>query len=174
MLDTRPRAGGPGPELVPGDTSIFRERGGQAGVCGVAGGATSRKAQGHGNRAIKEMRTHLFWCVRIFVKPSFSFLGLSAWRWACASPRCGSMWPHSGQRKQQTRTPRQSALGSDLLRLVPMAGLEPARCCHRWILSPLRLPIPSHRHICCRVYNMKKGISSINYKLLNIIKANIC
>jgi hypothetical protein len=147
VLDTRPRAGGPGPELVPGDTSIFRERGGQAGVCGVAGGATSRKAQGHGNRAIKEMRTHLFWCVRIFVKPSFSFLGLSAWRWACASPRCGSMWPHSGQRKQQTRTPRQSALGSDLLRLVPMAGLEPARCCHRWILSPLRLPIPSHRRI---------------------------
>ncbi len=31
--------------------------------------------------------------------------------------------------------------------LVPVAGLEPARCHHRWILSPLRLPIPSHRHI---------------------------
>ena len=31
--------------------------------------------------------------------------------------------------------------------LVPVAGLEPARCRHRWILSPLRLPIPSHRHI---------------------------
>ena len=46
-----------------------------------------------------------------------SSLGLSAWRWACAVLRCGSMWPHSGQRKQQTRTPRQSALGSDLLRL---------------------------------------------------------
>ena len=29
--------------------------------------------------------------------------------------------------------------------LVPMAGVEPARCCHRRILSPLRLPIPSHR-----------------------------
>ena len=54
VLDTRPRAGGSGPELVPGDTSIFRERGGQAGVCGVAGGATSHKAQGHGNRAIKK------------------------------------------------------------------------------------------------------------------------
>ena len=31
--------------------------------------------------------------------------------------------------------------------LVPVAGLEPARCRHRWILSPLRLPIPSHRHL---------------------------
>jgi hypothetical protein len=25
--------------------------------------------------------------------------------------------------------------------MVPGAGLEPARCCHRGILSPLRLPI---------------------------------
>ena len=31
--------------------------------------------------------------------------------------------------------------------LVPVAGLEPARCRQRWILSPLRLPIPSHRHM---------------------------
>ena len=32
--------------------------------------------------------------------------------------------------------------------LVPVAGLEPARHRWRWILSPLRLPIPSHRHFC--------------------------
>ena len=31
--------------------------------------------------------------------------------------------------------------------LVPVAGLEPARYRYRWILSPLRLPIPSHRHV---------------------------
>ena len=31
--------------------------------------------------------------------------------------------------------------------LVPVTGLEPVRCRQRWILSPLRLPIPSHRHI---------------------------
>ena len=31
--------------------------------------------------------------------------------------------------------------------VVPVAGLEPARHRWRWILSPLRLPIPSHRHI---------------------------
>ena len=34
--------------------------------------------------------------------------------------------------------------------MVPVAGLEPARCRHRWILSPLRLPIPSHRHLVYR------------------------
>ena len=28
-----------------------------------------------------------------------------------------------------------------------MAGLEPARCCHRKILSLVRLPIPPHPHI---------------------------
>ena len=28
--------------------------------------------------------------------------------------------------------------------LVPVTGLEPVRCRQRWILSPLRLPIPSH------------------------------
>ena len=36
--------------------------------------------------------------------------------------------------------------------LVPVAGLEPARCRHRWILSPLRLPIPSHRQVCIIPY----------------------
>ena len=30
--------------------------------------------------------------------------------------------------------------------MVPVTGLEPVRCRQRWILSPLRLPIPSHRH----------------------------
>ena len=30
--------------------------------------------------------------------------------------------------------------------MVPGAGLEPARCCHRRILSPLRLPIPPPGH----------------------------
>ena len=31
--------------------------------------------------------------------------------------------------------------------LVPLAGVEPARCCHRGILSPLRLPIPPHQRM---------------------------
>ena len=34
--------------------------------------------------------------------------------------------------------------------MVPEIGLEPIRCCHRGILSPLRLPIPPHRQgPCC-------------------------
>jgi hypothetical protein len=32
-----------------------------------------------------------------------------------------------------------------LNRLVPEEGLEPSQCCHRRILSPLRLPIPPFR-----------------------------
>ena len=31
-------------------------------------------------------------------------------------------------------------------RMVPGAGIEPARCCHRGILSPLRLPISPSGH----------------------------
>jgi len=30
--------------------------------------------------------------------------------------------------------------------LVPGAGIEPARCRQRWILSPVRLPVPPSRH----------------------------
>ena len=33
------------------------------------------------------------------------------------------------------------------LEVLPAAGLEPARCCHRGILSPLRLPIPPCRRL---------------------------
>ena len=35
----------------------------------------------------------------------------------------------------------------EVLDMVPVAGLEPARHRWRWILSPLRLPIPSHRRM---------------------------
>ena len=48
--------------------------------------------------------------------------------------------------KEEIRTRLQSGeSGSDFLSLVPEAGVEPARCRHHWILSPARLPIPSHR-----------------------------
>ena len=33
--------------------------------------------------------------------------------------------------------------------MVPVAGVEPARGCPQRILSPSRLPIPTHRHLCC-------------------------
>ena len=32
---------------------------------------------------------------------------------------------------------------------VPVVGVEPTRCHHQRILSPSRLPIPTHRLICC-------------------------
>ena len=35
---------------------------------------------------------------------------------------------------------------SPTFKILLVAGLEPARCCHRGILSPLRLPIPPHQH----------------------------
>ena len=31
--------------------------------------------------------------------------------------------------------------------MVPLTGIEPVRCCHRGILSPLRLPIPPQRPV---------------------------
>ena len=37
----------------------------------------------------------------------------------------------------------------EYFQLVPVVGLEPTRCRHQRILSPSRLPIPSHRHIWC-------------------------
>ena len=55
---------------------------------------------------------------------------------ACPAPQCTSDCGKSRQRRTIAPFPY----------VVPLAGLEPARCRHRWILSPLRLPIPSHRH----------------------------
>ncbi len=44
----------------------------------------------------------------------------------------------------RTRLP-QGRFGSDYIALVLVTGLEPVQCCHRGILSPLRLPIPPHQ-----------------------------
>lgn len=70
---------------------------------------------------------------------------LAVWRLACAAPRCGNRCFRSGQRKAIIRTLHRLEMGSDYMGLVPVTGLEPVRCRQRWILSPLRLPIPSHR-----------------------------
>ncbi len=48
--------------------------------------------------------------------------------------------------------------------LVPMAGVEPARYRYQRILSPSRLPIPSHRQISF----------SIIAEALRKIKSNLC
>ncbi len=54
--------------------------------------------------------------------------------------------------KKKNLSTRIACRGS---RLVPVAGLEPARCRQRWILSPLRLPIPSHRQVLRRTNRRK-------------------
>ena len=58
------------------------------------------------------------------------------------------MYFHIFRNKQIIRTrPPQGRTGSDYIGLVPVAGVEPARCRHQRILSPSRLPIPSYRHL---------------------------
>ena len=51
------------------------------------------------------------------------------------------------------RRKRRETLNASLFFLVPVAGVEPARCHHQWILSPPRLPIPTHRRLQRSLYN---------------------
>ena len=49
--------------------------------------------------------------------------------------------------------------------LLQVAGLEPARCCHRGILSPLRLPIPPHlRTLCLSHFRVKWAEVDSNHR----------
>ena len=54
-----------------------------------------------------------------------------------------------GRHSRMSKTAALASTNSRLkqsLRMVPGAGIEPARCCHRGILSPLRLPISPSGH----------------------------
>ena len=57
-----------------------------------------------------------------------------------------------------------------------VAGLEPARCCHRGILSPLRLPIPPHPRGVCNIISCTPLLEGCNEgcieKLNNKISGN--
>ena len=100
-----------------------------------------RRSNEKGGRTVQTAAPALF----AFMGSLSSSVGLSAWRWACAVPRCGSRRFRNGQRKAIIRTHRLSETGSDYIGLVPEVGLEPTRCCQQRILSPSRLPIPSFR-----------------------------
>ena len=52
--------------------------------------------------------------------------------------------------------------------LVPVAGVEPARYRYHWILSPARLPIPSHRPIDAIYYIIKFQKCKINFRKVSI------
>ena len=54
-------------------------------------------------------------------------------------PVCFTLRALTRVRRLQERNPIAGVL---TVRMVPEARLELARCRHRWILSPLRLPIP--------------------------------
>ena len=114
-----------------------------------------RRSNEKGGRTVQTAAPALF----AFMGSLSSSVGLSAWRWACAVPRCGSRCFRNGQRKAIIRTHRLSETGSDYIGLVPVTGLEPVRCRQRWILSPLRLPIPSHRPVTRPLYR-RRGANS--------------
>ena len=63
--------------------------------------------------------------------------------------------------------------------LVPLTGLEPVRCFHRGILSPLCLPIPPQRHLqncnAIIIHNSKTFVNSfamISHSLVSSFGAN--
>ena len=59
----------------------------------------------------------------------------------------------------------RSALCPDV---VPVAGIEPARHCWQWILSPPRLPVPTHRHSELIIYQARRFFKP-GYKGRNIL-----
>ena len=97
-----------------------------------------RRSDEKGGRTVQTAAPALF----AFMGSLSSSVGLSAWRWACAVPRCGSRCFRNGQRKAIIRTHRLSETGSDYIGLVREAGVEPARPCEHWHLKPASLPIP--------------------------------
>ena len=60
------------------------------------------------------------------------------------------------------KAPEQTKVCSGL---VPLTGIEPVRCCHRGILSPLRLPIPPQR----QEENMRRRTAVLRKRFLRII-----
>ena len=51
---------------------------------------------------------------------------------------------------------------------MPVAGIEPARHCWQWILSPPRLPVPTHRHSELIIYQARRFFKP-GYKGRNIL-----
>lgn len=99
-----------------------------------------RRSNEKGGRTVQTAAPALF----AFMGSLSSSVGLSAWRWACAVPRCGSRCFRNGQRKAIIRTHRLSETGSDYIGLVREMGLEPTH--HRyWLLRPARLPFRHSR-----------------------------
>ena len=98
-----------------------------------------RRSNEKGGRTVQTAAPALF----AFMGSLSSSVGLSAWRWACAVPRCGSRCFRNGQRKAIIRTHRLSETGSDYIGLVRLAGVEPARPYGHKHLKLASLPVPA-------------------------------
>lgn len=98
-----------------------------------------RRSNEKGGRTVQTAAPALF----AFMGSLSSSVGLSAWRWACAVPRCGSRCFRNGQRKAIIRTHRLSETGSDYIGLVRAMGLEPTRPYGHKHLKLACLPIPA-------------------------------
>ena len=104
-----------------------------------------------GDRSPLEAQVHV-WCPRRdskglrFAKPRAS----GAWRPRHAPLQTG-LRPVCLTLRALTRVRHEKGgrnpLERSLACMVPEARLELARCCQRWILSPLRLPIPPLGHV---------------------------
>lgn len=69
--------------------------------------------------------------------------------------------------KKVIRTLRQFGSCSDYYCLVPVVGVEPTRYRYHGILSPARLPIPSHRQFTKIFYHKTCTLSIPNHKNFN-------
>ena len=102
-----------------------------------------RRSDEKGGRTVQTAAPALF----AFMGPASSSVGLSAWRWAFASPHFGSKCFRSGQRKAIIRTHHRLEIGSDYIGLVPVVGVEPTRVISTRDFESPSSAIPTHRLI---------------------------
>lgn len=91
--------------------------------------------------------------------------------WICKGSKLGqpkaaqdnntTFYQHKHRKTKKTR-PKHNVLGGVLL--VPVAGIEPARHRWQWILSPPRLPVPTHRRSVHRFSGLHWLLYRINRK----------
>ena len=93
---------------------------------------------------VNEVHSAFVWC-RLRGSESMFASKLSVFKTHCCKPY--QMLTHlRGSSREDCTKQIESELCSLSIYLVPVAGVEPARYRYHWILSPARLPIPSHRH----------------------------
>ena len=100
------------------------------------------------------MRLRVFWCRRSDYAQSVNAFACGGC--GIASPKFAKnatlyrfftqIYPRVQIRLLAYRIKKIASANALTIFLVPEIGFEPIRCCHRGILSPLRLPVPPLRH----------------------------